>query len=63
MICILTCRPLCAEENTWVEEQAPSSSVEGADAWAKLFFSADSSDGWIPYSTTGDFTYSWNDRF
>ena len=51
-----------AEENTWVEEQAPTDTVEGADAWAKLFFSADSSQGWIPYSTTGNFTYNWNDR-
>ena len=51
-----------AEENTWVEEEAPATTVEGADAWAKLFFSADSSQGWIPYSTTGDFTYSWNDK-
>lgn len=51
-----------AEENKWIAEQAPKETVEGADAWAKLTFSADSSEGWVPYSTTGEFTYDWTKR-
>ena len=50
-----------AEKNTWVAAQQPADAVEGADAWAKLVVSA-GGEGWIPYSTTGDFTYSWNDK-
>ena len=53
-----------AEKNTWVEEQAPATTVDDADAWAQITFSADSGiTGWIPYSTTSDFTYSWNNKF
>ena len=51
-----------AEKNTWVAEQQPTDVVTGADAWAKLTFSADGSEGWVPYSTTGEFTYSWADK-
>ena len=65
-----------AEDNNWVAAQAPKTdgskgegsegkpviSVDGADAWAKLVFSADGIEGWVPYSTTGTFTYSWNNR-
>jgi hypothetical protein len=50
-----------AEKNTWVAEQAPADTVAGADAWAKLFFTA-AGEGWIPYSTTGEFTYSWTNK-
>ena len=50
-----------AEKNTWVAEQAPADTVAGADAWAKLIVSA-GTEGWIPYSTTANFTYSWNDK-
>ena len=66
-----------AETNTWVEDQCPHATEhtdsngkkvpvaalpEGADAWAKLTFSADSSEGWVPYSTTGKFTYDWTKK-
>ena len=51
-----------AEENKWIAEQAPKETVEGADAWAKLIFSAGTGDGWVPYSTTGEFTYDWTKR-
>ena len=50
-----------AEKNTWVAEQAPTEAVAGADAWAKLKVSA-GGEGWIPYSTTGEFTYSWTKK-
>lgn len=66
-----------AEANAWVKDQCPHATEhtdadgnkvpvatlpEGADAWAKLSFSADNSSGWVPYSTTGEFTYDWTKR-
>ena len=47
--------------NAWVAEQQPADVVTGADAWAKLKCSA-GGEGWIPYSTTGEFTYSWANK-
>lgn len=61
--CEVTASWTGADANTWVAEQAPKDSLpEGADAWAKLAFSANSSEGWVPYSSTDEFTYSWNDK-
>ena len=59
--CEITADWTGAEANTWVAEQQPADAVAGADAWAKLTCSA-GGEGWIPYSTTGEFTYSWANK-
>ena len=48
-------------DKSWLATECPKDAVAGADAWAKLICSA-GGEGWIPYSTTGEFTYSWANK-
>lgn len=48
-------------DKAWLATECPADAVAGADAWTKLKVSA-GGEGWIPYSTTGEFTYSWTKK-